>query len=129
MNARWSAALERIPALSVRQPWAWLIVNGFKDVENRTRRTRHRGPLLVHASLSKTDFAKLRAEVERKHGVVVPDEVERGGVVGVVDIVACDERPRSEWHATGHYGWVLANPRRLKFRRCAGALGLFRTNF
>lgn len=23
-------------ALSIRQPWAWLIVNGYKDVENRT---------------------------------------------------------------------------------------------
>jgi len=23
-------------ALSIRQPWAWLIVHGWKDIENRT---------------------------------------------------------------------------------------------
>ena len=27
----------------VRQPWAWLIVNGFKDIENRSWMTRYRG--------------------------------------------------------------------------------------
>jgi ASCH domain len=30
----------------IRQPWAWLIVNGIKDIENRSWRTRYRGPLL-----------------------------------------------------------------------------------
>jgi hypothetical protein len=36
-------------AISIRQPWAWLIVNGFKDVENRSWKTKYRGPVLVHA--------------------------------------------------------------------------------
>ena len=30
--------------LSVRQPWAWLIVAGHKDIENRKWRTSYRGP-------------------------------------------------------------------------------------
>lgn len=38
--------------LSVRQPWAWLICAGFKDVENRTWATKHRGELFVHAGRS-----------------------------------------------------------------------------
>ncbi len=40
--------------LSVRQPWAWLIANGWKNVENRTKRTCFRGRFLVHASKSMT---------------------------------------------------------------------------
>jgi hypothetical protein len=36
--------------LSVRQPYAWLIVAGFKTIENRTWRTNYRGPLQIHAS-------------------------------------------------------------------------------
>lgn len=32
-------------ALSIRQPWAWLIIHGGKDVENRTWHTKHRGAL------------------------------------------------------------------------------------
>lgn len=36
--------------LSVRESWAYYIVAGLKDIENRTWRTDYRGPLLVHAS-------------------------------------------------------------------------------
>ena len=36
-------------ALSIRQPWAWLIVNGYKDIENRNWRTNFRGRVYVHA--------------------------------------------------------------------------------
>ena len=34
----------------IRQPWAWLIVHGYKDIENRSWRTRYRGTLLIQAS-------------------------------------------------------------------------------
>jgi len=50
--ARGSTSLTELPALSVRQPWAWLIVSGLKDIENRPRPTHYRGPLLIHAGLS-----------------------------------------------------------------------------
>ncbi|MGJ5898579.1 ASCH domain-containing protein [Streptomyces niveiscabiei] len=46
MNA---AATHR--GLTIQQPWAFAIAEGFKTVENRTRRTNYRGPLLVHAGL------------------------------------------------------------------------------
>lgn len=36
-------------ALSIMQPWASMIVFGFKPVENRTWSTGHRGPTLIHA--------------------------------------------------------------------------------
>lgn len=36
-------------ALTVQQPWAWAIIHGGKDVENRTQLWRHRGPLAIHA--------------------------------------------------------------------------------
>src|SRR5215472_1457845 len=41
--------LAGMKALSVRQPWAWLIVNGYKPVENRNWLTKFRGRLLIHA--------------------------------------------------------------------------------
>jgi hypothetical protein len=46
-------------ALSIRQPWAWLIVKGYKDIENRTWATKLRGRVFVHASKGMT-----RAEYE-----------------------------------------------------------------
>lgn len=37
-------------ALSIRQPWATLILRGGKDIENRVWRTKQRGTVLIHAS-------------------------------------------------------------------------------
>lgn len=36
-------------ALTVQQPWAWAIVEGGKDVENRTQVWSYRGSLAIHA--------------------------------------------------------------------------------
>jgi len=40
--------------LTVRQPWAWAIVHGGKDVENRVRNIAgdYRGPVAIHAGLA-----------------------------------------------------------------------------
>jgi ASCH domain len=76
---RWRQSLTRLLALSVRQPWAWLIVNGVKDNENRSWRTDHRGPLLIHASLSAGGYTEDIEAVERKHGISVPLELDTGG--------------------------------------------------
>lgn len=36
--------------ITVRQPWASLIAAGVKTIETRSWATRHRGPLVIHAS-------------------------------------------------------------------------------
>jgi hypothetical protein len=123
---RWTASLAKLPALSVRQPWAWLIVNRAKDVENRSRRTYHRGQLLIHGGSNLHGCNEAIENVKRKQGVSVPAELETGGIVGVVDLIDCAESHNSKCLEQGYVGWVLANPRCLKFRRCKGALGLFR---
>lgn len=40
-------------AISLLQPWASLYAHGFKLIETRSWNTKHRGPLLIHASKSK----------------------------------------------------------------------------
>lgn len=35
--------------LSVRQPWASLLVSGLKDIENRTWAPNFKGRILIHA--------------------------------------------------------------------------------
>jgi hypothetical protein len=34
-SARWTPGMNKPKAISICQPWAWLIVNGYKDIENR----------------------------------------------------------------------------------------------
>lgn len=124
---RWSPSFAKLPALSVRQPWAWLIVSGFKDIENRPRRTHYRGSLLIHAGLSLDSYTEENIYwLNKKFNVRIPMELDTGGIVGIVDIVDCVESHKSKWFMSGNYGWVLTNHRRLNFRPCKGALGLFR---
>ncbi len=123
---RWTNALRSTRALSIRQPWAWLIVNGYKDVENRSWATRHRGPLLIHAGVSRSAMNdEMFAWIERKYGVRVPRDLELGGIVGVVELLDCAGRRASVWHERGAFGWIVARPRRLPLRVCKGQLGMF----
>jgi ASCH domain len=103
------------------------VVSGYKDIENRSWRTAHRGPLLVHASRSKPDYTS--DMIERMYGVRLPDEVETGGIIGLVDVVDCVKRHSSKWKFRGTWGWVLENPRRLPLRECKGFVGLFKPEF
>ena len=47
-------------AITIKQPWASLIVEGIKDVENRTWATKFRGRVLIHASQA---WGKQNAEI------------------------------------------------------------------
>lgn len=74
-------------ALSIRQPWAWLIIHGGKNVENRTWHTKHRGRFAIHASqgLTRLEYHAAR-DFALERGVEVPAfaDLQRGGIVGTV---------------------------------------------
>lgn len=114
-------------ALSIRQPWAWLIVNGYKDVENRTWSTTFRGPVLIHAgkTMRRRDYDECANEAFYL-GVEVPEfaDLDRGGIVGQAEIIDCVTESDSLWF-TGPHGLVLQNARPLPFQPCKGALGFF----
>ena len=114
-------------AISVRQPWAWLIVNGHKDVENRSWATKYRGEVLIHAAAGMTRREYAEADrVARNLGVTLPevDALERGGIVGKAVITGCVDESPSPWFF-GRYGFTLANAQPLPFRPCTGRLGIF----
>lgn len=117
---------ETIPVcLSIRQPWAWLIVHGYKDIENRTWTTSHRGPFLVHAG--RTFDKEGYQQVARNRRIPLPqrDQLERGGIVGIVHLVKVVEFSWSRWFE-GPFGFVLEEARPLPFIPCRGRLGFFR---
>src|ERR1039457_2100345 len=110
----------------IRQPWAWLIVHGFKDIENRTWTTRYRCTLLIQASagLPTRHNVEEARRFARKRGVELPEDFELGGIVGMAQLEDCVTRSRSKWFE-GPVGWVLSRPKRLKFIPLKGRLGLF----
>lgn len=117
-------------ALSIRQPWAWLIVEGHKDIENRDWSTAFRGQVLIHASktMTRKAYDAVAAEVtERFEGrIVLPayEALERGGVVGAAVITDCVTESDSPWFQ-GEFGFVLNEAKPLPFHECKGALGYF----
>jgi hypothetical protein len=110
--------------LSIRQPWAHLVITGRKCVENRSWRTSYRGPLLVHAGARWTGEAI--EGIERRHRIEIPRDLPVGGIVGVVDFVDIVRRSEDPFF-TGPLGWIFANARALPFRPLPGRLGLFET--
>lgn len=122
-------------ALSIRQPWAWLILNAGKDVENRTWPTRFRGKVLIHAAKGMTleeweiahefyaSFNDLGAQQMPRF---TDPRLSRGGIVGEVEIVDCIPArfAQSDW-AEGPFCFLLRNPRPLPFTPCRGALGFW----
>lgn len=122
--------------LSVRQPWSWMLVNGFggKNIENRDWSTRFRGPLLIHAGKQFEEEA-----FEWIHNRLEVGEYERlprqkkdyqfGGIIGVVKLVKIvtyrdSEAQENKWFV-GDYGWCFERAIPLPFMPMKGSLGLF----
>lgn len=140
-----------LACLSVRQPWASLIVHGYKPWENRDWPCSYRGPLLIHAGKTwKADEQAAYDELMRialDHGdvrrqtVLFTSRVELGALVGVVDMIDCVSREEHidrggrlydgwrEWFV-GRYGYRLARPCVFKpMILYKGQQGLFRVPF
>ncbi len=116
-----------IKALSIKQPWAHLIVSGKKDIENRSWATNYRGRVLIHASKGMThdDYDSCLALCDVLQVEIPPMEnLERGGIVGEATLVDCVTESKSPWFF-GEYGFVLANAKPLPFVPYRGALGFF----
>ena len=130
-------------ALSIRQPWAWLIVNGIKSVENRSWPTNYRGKFLVHAgtkfAITDRDFDAWRAEMqaaidsEQSFGGLKlprrPQDYRTGGIVGMVELIDCVTECEDEydqlWHEPGMYAFILDNAGVLPFMPYPGKLNFF----
>lgn len=117
-------------ALSIMQPWAWLIAHGHKDIENRTWRTNYRGPVLIHAGVrADPDYCDEGPRLLWDWPLIEqPDEFGFGGIVGEAEIVDCVSASSSPWFF-GPYGFVIRNARPLPFLRCRGHLGFFTPDF
>jgi hypothetical protein len=135
--------------LTVRQPWAWAIIFGGKDVENRSRNIAgtYRGPVLIHAGLTAVDddepiwnADRFRTALDAAPATARDSMKVRGAILGVVEML--DSHPASECWGFGEgrrgcsqwaerEGWhlTLAAPRALpQPRTYRGGLGLRRVD-
>jgi len=131
--------------LSIRQPWAWLLIRpdltdpkeraaarvrrAVKDIENRRwpipRSMRLPFRCAIHAgkTLSKWCYED---EVDEWPEISFPPFAgfQLGGIIGTVTITACVTEYDSPWFE-GPFGFVLADPRPCAFVPWTGRLGFF----
>ncbi|MBO6638903.1 MAG: hypothetical protein JJ920_11730 [Roseitalea sp.] len=119
-------------ALSVRQPWAWAIMHGGKDIENRTAGSIRAGRMdcrriCIHAA-SGMRQSEYRWAVHKLAEVGVtapaPDALVRGAIIGTVDVVDIVTESDSPWFG-GPCGLVLENPEAIEPVPAKGTLGYF----
>lgn len=125
---------EELKALSVRQPWAWLIVNGHKNIENRSWKPSDKmigQKIIIHASakkVTKADFEEfLIICKERKiksHPKSVED-FEYGSYVGSVILNNAVKNSKSYWAGKGNWHLVLTNAKKMTPVAKKGQLGFF----
>jgi hypothetical protein len=119
-----------IKALTIRQPWAELILRGRKPYELRSWRTSYRGPLVIHAAM------RVDSEDAKRLGLN-PETLITGAFVGVA--VLSDVRPYTREDARllkkrragfgwfpRKFSWVLKRPRRISPVKAKGQLSLFK---
>jgi hypothetical protein len=102
--------------LSVRQPYAWAIVSGIKDVENRSWSTKIRGRIFIHAGKNKDGVDDGMDDLRGKGVRKLPKEQDLvfGAIIGSVEIVDCVDKHGSKWFAKGKTGFLLEKPRKLR---------------
>jgi hypothetical protein len=124
-------------ALSLKQPWAALLVHGLKTVEVRRWPTARRGRVLIHAAKVSDERPEAWAHVPREL-----HEAARlvGGIVGAGELTGCvpyrsaqafsEDQPRHlndpAWYRGGVlYGFTFTHLTPLPFRPLPGWMRFF----
>ena len=103
-------------AISIKQPWASLIVQGLKKIENRTWKCPQKyigTRILIHASAKpvKEGWNALTKGQHYELPVEIPiNKLSTSKIIGSVKIVGCVRNHPSIWAEKGVYNWMLAEP-------------------
>lgn len=108
--------------LSIKEPYATLIKMKHKKIETRSWKTKYRGELYIHASISKAP--KKLLEKDFMKSLVTEQDLSYGKIILKANLVDCIEMTK-EWreklkkdnpqeyllglYEEGRYAWVLEN--------------------
>lgn len=132
--------------ISIKQPWAWLITSGVKDVENRTWKTDYRGDILIHAGqsfdfdciewLMDNGLKEIAVAIAGRFGIkiinnkpVVTNKDIIGGIVGCCGIDNITMNDNSIWAQPECYHWKVSSAKELPLKPCAGKLSIYEEQY
>jgi hypothetical protein len=117
--------------LSLKQPWAELVISGKKKIEIRKWNTKFRGEFLIHSSktpdskgMKKFGFKNLpcgfiigKAKLTKVKKYLNEDELNSDKELHLAD---------SGW---GNYGFIIENPKRIKPLEAKGKLNFWEFDY
>lgn len=118
--------------LTIKEPWASLIVSGYKEYEFRSWKTNYRGKILIHAGKS---LERNQAKKFKEYNL----EYSCGEIIGEADLVDCIKvteqfdnelkKKNSLVYGNNHidnYAWKLENIKKYEKKiKVNGKLGLW----
>lgn len=113
--------------ITLKQPWAQLVVQGHKQMETRGFKTSHRGELYIHSSAHfNSEFIDLCYTEPFNRCIESPHYLKCGYIIGKVDLMDCfpteavrdmmkggtpgDRELAFGDYSDGRYAWLLARP-------------------
>lgn len=101
--------------LTIKNPWAYLIIRGLKDVENRSWKTNYRGKLLIHTSQSPIKFNSFEIFTPDQIKTIQTNNIDfnnliNSAIIGEVELIDCIQNSNSIWAESGQWHWVMKNP-------------------
>jgi hypothetical protein len=77
--------------LTIKEPFASLIKEGIKTIETRSWKTKYRGEIYIHASISKDNFKNKDKQVRVKKLVsfLKDDSMEYGNIICKCNLIDC----------------------------------------
>ena len=121
--------------LSIKEPWASLIMNGTKKIETRSWKTKYRGEIYIHASLSKAKIIKpevyeLIKDMNFKCGYIICK-------CNLVDCIYMTDKYVNDMkinhyeeyicrhYEVGRYAWIVEDVKVIEPIEAKGKLGLW----
>lgn len=140
--------MRTVKVLTVKQPWAFLLIAGLKDVENRNWPTNYRGELFIHASVEKSfDWDALIWLMEQKRmgefwtvirhfGLILKGELEKckitkhheefGAILGSVNLTGCISNSTSPWAMPdSKFHWLVSDAKPITPIPARGSLSIW----
>lgn len=124
---------KKLKALSMYQPYAWMVANGYTTIDDRSWYTPYRGKLIIHASKKIDIHYHTYLKEILKINIPEPEELDYGGIIAICDLTECRNLSKTptitpELHAHAGqltYGFVMENIKKIPLIPYRGMAGLF----
>jgi len=114
---KYEVVSNNLKAISIKQPWAYLLASGIKDIENRSWKTNYRGTVLIHTGAKYMKMINPNNIFTNEQWNYLSDTQKRlvmsslptSAIIGSMEIVDCVKNNNSIWAEEDSWNWIVRN--------------------